>query len=99
MTDGVDVFDRAARKEDSEFHIVIRLFTDCLIEVIYAIPFIGQMHGVSSRYLPDPTPRMREPLRLRQVTLAAPQRFFSLFALSDIRDRSHELEAARVVLG
>src|SRR5258708_3087051 len=127
MADGVDVFDRAARKEDSEFSCVIGVFGDCLmdgpwqlasvrrrnglepffpsrhalfwIEAIYAIPFLGQMHGVSSRSPPGPTPRMREPLCFRQVTLAAPQRFFSLFALRDIRDRSHELEAARVVLG
>src|SRR5260370_30782912 len=127
MADGVDVFDRAARKEDSKSHIVIRFFTDCLIdcplplasirrmnalepffpsrhalfwiEAIYAIPFLGQMHGVSSRYPPGPTPRMREPLRFRQIALASPQCCFSLLALSDIRHRSHELEAARVVLG
>src|SRR6267142_2104145 len=32
MADGVDVFDSAARKNDSEFHFVIRLFTDCPID-------------------------------------------------------------------
>src|SRR6266404_8970305 len=61
------------------------------IEAIYAVPFLGQMQGVSSRYPPGPTPRMREPLRFRQITLASPQCFFSLLALSDIRHRSHEL--------
>src|SRR5258708_805523 len=43
------------------------------IEAIYAIPFLGQMQGVSSRYPPGPTPRMRESLRFRQARLAAPE--------------------------
>src|SRR5260370_38514804 len=29
MADGVDVFDGAVRKKDSEFNFVSRLFTDC----------------------------------------------------------------------
>src|SRR6266850_5867137 len=32
MADRVDVFDSAVRKNDSEFHFVIRLFTDCSID-------------------------------------------------------------------
>src|SRR6266566_5397595 len=36
------------------------------IEAIYAIPFLGQMQGVSSRHPPGPTPGMREPLCFRQ---------------------------------
>src|SRR6266403_5888958 len=101
MADGVDVLDRAVRKKDSEFHFVIRLFTDgsidCplplspilrmnapqpffpswhalfWIEAIYAVPFLGHMQDFSSCYLPGPTPRMREPLRFRQITRAPPQ--------------------------
>src|SRR6266849_1454355 len=107
MAYGVDVFDRAVRKKDSEFHFVIRLFTDCSIdcplplgsilrmnapqplfpsrhaifwiEAINAVPFLGQMLGVSSRYLPGPTPCMREPLRFRQVRLALLQLLFLQF--------------------
>src|SRR6266849_8907055 len=99
MADGVDVFDRAAWKKDSEFHFVTRLFSDCSIdcplppgsilrmdalqpffpsrralfwiEAIYAVPFLGQMQGVSSRHPPGPTPCVREPLRFRQVRLAS----------------------------
>src|ERR1700694_4045359 len=40
------------------------------IESMYAVPFLGQMQGVSSRYPPGPTPGVREPLRFRQVRLA-----------------------------
>src|SRR5258708_27712152 len=40
------------------------------IKAIYAIPLVGEMQGFSSRYPPNPTPRMREPLRFRQITLA-----------------------------
>src|SRR5258708_20074799 len=46
------------------------------VEAIYAIPFLGEMQGVSSRHPPSPTPRMREPLRFRHIALALPQRFF-----------------------
>src|SRR5216684_2340487 len=126
MADSVDVFDRAVRKKDSEFHFVIRLFTDCSIdcplplgsilrmnalqpffpgrgalfwiEAIYAIPFLGQMQGVSSRYLPGPAPCVREPLRFRQITLALPQRFFRLLCCGDV-DRGPDkfYEVARLV--
>src|SRR3979409_2168802 len=100
MADGMDVFDSAVRKNDSEFHFVIRLFTDCSIDcplplgailrmnsleplfpsrqalfpikAIYAIPLLGKLHGLSSRHLPNPAPRMREPLRFRQITFASP---------------------------
>src|SRR5258708_2795173 len=119
MADGVDVSDRAIRKNDSEFHFVIRLFTDCSIdcrlplgsilrmstlqpffpsqhalfriEAVYAIPFLGEMRGVSSRYPPGPTPRVREPLRFRQITLAPPQGFFRPIALGDVDHGTHEL--------
>src|ERR1700693_5667026 len=40
------------------------------IEAIYAIPFLGQMQGVSCRHPPSPTPCVREPLGFRQVRLA-----------------------------
>src|ERR1700682_4733957 len=107
MADGVDVFDRAVWKKDSEFHFVIRLFSDgsidypfppssilwvialqtffkrrraiFWIEAINAVPFLGQMHGVPSRYPPGPTPCVSEPLRLRQVLLASPQFLFLQF--------------------
>src|SRR6266853_1566180 len=99
MADGVDVFDRAAWKKNSEFHFVIRLFSDCSIdcplplgsilrmsalqtffksrraiiwiEAINAVPFLGQMQGVSSRYPPGPAPCVRKSLRFRQVRLAS----------------------------
>src|SRR5580693_1225472 len=54
------------------------------IKAIYAIPFVGQVQRVSSRKLPDPAPRMREPLRFCQVTLAPPQRFFRGLALTTL---------------
>src|SRR5260370_2291876 len=65
------------------------------IEAKYPIPFLGQMHGVPSRYSPGPTPGMREPLRLRQITLASPQRFFCPLALGDVRHGTHIFEGAR----
>src|ERR1700731_1438544 len=49
------------------------------IEAINSVPFLGQMQGVSSRYPPGPTPCVREPLRLRQVRLAALQLLFLQF--------------------
>src|SRR5713101_7607613 len=126
MTDGVDVFDRAAWKKDSDFHFVIRLFSDCSIdcsfpfgsllrmnapqplfpsrhalfwiEAIYAVPFLGQMQGVSSRYPPGPTPSVREPLRFRQITLAPSQRFFRLLSCGDVHHRSNKLDAARHIV-
>src|ERR1700746_900681 len=98
MADGVDVFDRAVWKKDSEFHFVVRLLSDCSIdcrlplgsilrmralpgffksrraifgiEAINPVPLLGQMHCLSPRYPPGPTPCVREPLRLRQVRLA-----------------------------
>src|SRR5260221_515539 len=125
MADGVDVFDGAVRKKDSEFHFVIRFFNDCSsdcplplvsifrmsapkpffpsrhafigIEAIYPIPLLGEMQGGSPRHAPDPTPRMREPLRLRQITLAPPQRFFRPLVLAGVRHRSNKLEFARLV--
>src|SRR3989441_8898098 len=125
MADSVDVFDRAVRKKDSEFHFVIRLLTDCSIdcplplgsilrmntpqplfpsrhalfwiEAIYAIPFLGQMQGVSSRHPPGPTPRMREPLCFRQITLAPPQRFFRLLYSGDVHHRSDKFDAVRFI--
>src|SRR6266478_2737896 len=123
MADGVDMFDRAVWKWDSEFDFIIRLFTycsiDCLlpldsilwmnalqafapsrrasvrIEVIYAIPFLGKIHSVSSRYPPNPSPRMRERLCFRQISLAPPQCLLSTLALRDVRYGTHKLEVAR----
>src|ERR1700730_1307273 len=110
MADGVDVFDCAVGKKDSEHHFVIRRFSDCpiycsfpvgsilrmnalqpffpsgralcWIEAIQAIPFVGQMQGVPSRNSPNPPPRMREPLRLCQITFAPAQRFFRTITLT-----------------
>src|SRR3984957_17398464 len=101
MADGVEVFDRAVWKKDSEFHLVFRLFSDCSIdcplplssilrmsalptffksrraifwtEAIKPAPFLGQRRGAAPRYLPGPTPCVREPLRLRQVRFASLQ--------------------------
>src|SRR6267154_2872965 len=57
------------------------------IETIDAIPFLGEMRGFSSRHPPDPTPRMREPLRFGQVNLAPAQRFFRLLGCGDVDRR------------
>src|SRR5580704_11315002 len=101
MANRVDVFDRAVRQKDSEFHIVFRLFSDGSLddllppgsilgmnaleplfptwhalfwmEAIDPIPFLGQMQGVSSGNLPDPTCGMREPLGFRKIGLAVLQ--------------------------
>src|SRR5437879_12197242 len=35
------------------------------IEAIYAVPFLGEMQGFSSRHAPGPTPGVRELLRFR----------------------------------
>src|ERR1700722_17137296 len=70
-----------------------------LIKAIYAIPLLGEMHGVSSRYPPGPTPRMRKPLRFRQETFAPPQRFFGPLAFGDIHHSAHEFEVARFIVG
>src|SRR5882762_3577246 len=56
------------------------------------------MQGVSSRYLPSPTPCMREPLRFRHVTLAPAQRFFRPLCCSDVHHRSNKLDAARYIV-
>src|SRR6266478_670954 len=125
MADGVDVFDRAVGKKDSELHFETRRFSDCSIdcslplgsilrmdalhlffpsgrallwiEAIYAIPFLGQMQGDSSRYLPGPTPRMREPLRFRQVTLAPAQCFFRKVALGGVHHSPNKLDFAQLI--
>src|SRR5258708_23424352 len=55
------------------------------IEAIYPIPLLVATQGGSTRHAPDPTPRMREPLRLRQITLAPPQRFFRPLVLAGVR--------------
>src|SRR5580704_18050393 len=49
------------------------------IEAINPVPLLGQMHGVSPRYPPGPTPCVRESLRLRQVRLASLQLLFLQF--------------------
>ncbi len=49
------------------------------------------MQGVSSRYAPDPAPRMAKPLRLRQVGLARAQFFLRPFSLGDVNHGTHEL--------
>src|SRR3989442_8816161 len=67
------------------------------IKAIYVIPLLGKMHGFSSRHSPNPTPRMREPLRLRQVTLASPQRLFHPLALGGVHHRSNKLKFSRFI--
>src|SRR5258708_36608929 len=61
------------------------------IDAIYAKPILGQMQGVSSRYAPDPAPRMAKPLLLRQVGLARAQFFLRPFSLGDVNHGTHEL--------
>ncbi len=46
MADGVDVFDRAARKQDSELHFVIRLFTDRSIDCPLPLGAILRMNAL-----------------------------------------------------
>src|SRR5207253_7059874 len=57
----------------------------------------GEMQGVSSRYLTCPTPRMCEPLRFRQVTLAPAQRFFRKLTVANVHYCSNKLEFARFI--
>src|SRR5271168_148886 len=45
------------------------------IEAVDAIPFIGQMQSVPTRYLPNPASGMREPLGFLKVHLALLQGF------------------------
>src|SRR6202035_6124417 len=59
------------------------------IEAINAVPFLGQMQGVPSRYPPGPTPCVREPLRLRQVRLASLQLLFLQFQGLDSESPIH----------
>src|ERR1700730_12262571 len=40
------------------------------IEAIDPIPFVGEVHGLSSREPPSPTGRVREPLSLLEIRLA-----------------------------
>src|SRR5260370_32202981 len=49
------------------------------IETIYAMPFLGEMCGLSPCHTPGPTPRVREPLRFRQIRLALLQLLFLYF--------------------
>src|ERR1700721_2669479 len=56
----------------------------CWLVVVYAIPFLGEMHGVSSVDLPDPAAGMRKPLRFRQISLAMPQLLFRTLALGNL---------------
>ena len=37
MAHGVDVFDRAVWKKDSEFHFVIRLSVDCSVDCLFPL--------------------------------------------------------------
>src|SRR5712671_1861614 len=46
MADGVDVFHRAARKKDSEFHFVIRLVRYCSIECPLPLGSILRMNAL-----------------------------------------------------
>src|SRR5229473_6706547 len=44
-----------------------------------------------------PAPRMREPLRFRQITLASPQRFFRTLTVADVHYRPNKLDFARLI--
>ncbi len=46
MADGVRVFDRAVRKKDPHFHVVIRLLTDCSIGRLSPLGSIVRMHAL-----------------------------------------------------
>jgi len=61
------------------------------------VPFLGQMQRVSSRYLPGPTPRVRELLGFRQITLTPSQRFFRTLTFTDVHYRSNKLDFARLI--
>src|ERR1022692_2111536 len=61
------------------------------IKPIDAIPFLGEIQGVPSWYPPGPTPRMREPLRFCQITLAPPQCFLRQLSFGDVHHGAHEL--------
>src|SRR5882672_8024735 len=70
MPYGVDVFDRAVRKKDSEFHFVIGLFTDCSIDcplppgsilrMNAAQPFFPTRHALLGIDAIDPIPFLGE---------------------------------------
>ena len=48
MADDVDVFDSAARKEDSDFLVVIRLFSDCSIDCPLPLRAILRMSALQT---------------------------------------------------
>src|SRR5258708_30516620 len=54
MADGVDVFDGAVRKKDSEFHFVIRFFNDCSSDC--PLPFVS-IFRMNALYLSFPSRR------------------------------------------
>src|ERR1700689_2056386 len=42
------------------------------IELIDAIPFLGEIQRISSQHFPDPTPGVREALRFGKIAFASP---------------------------
>src|SRR5437764_11626284 len=52
MADGVDVLDRAARKKESHFHFVIRLFANCSIGCLLPFGSILRMNALQP-FLPN----------------------------------------------
>src|SRR6267154_1794261 len=70
MPYGVDVFDRAVRKKDSELHFVIGLFTDCsvdcplpcgsILRMNAAQPFFPTRHALLGIDAIDPIPFLGE---------------------------------------
>src|SRR5258707_675480 len=66
----VDVFDRAVRKKDSEFHLVVGFFTDCsvdcplpldsILRMNAAQPFFPTRHALFGIEAIDPIPFLGE---------------------------------------
>src|SRR6266536_2519924 len=70
------------------------------------IPWIKTQNAVAFfRPIPDvgfgtpgPTARLTEPLRLRQISLALAQRFFSLPLVRDVSHRAHKFAVAECIV-
>src|SRR5439155_25855824 len=68
------------------------------IKSVNAIPFVRQMQCVSSCYLPNPTTRVRQPLRLCEIVFALAQGFFCPLCLCHVSRRPHKLAVAGCIL-
>src|SRR4029077_18215325 len=61
-----------------------------------AVAFLGPMPDVGVR-TPCPTACVAESLRLREIGLAPPHRFFRPLIVPDVSHRPHELEGIRAI--